>query len=118
MTTVYRWQDDEGRGPYRPGFSRAWVDPLHEIKNPAMFTEFGVGVVGKALPGEGLGCAFRTVEQMKAWFSEGEQERLRFFGYTFVALEADRIVAESERQLVFARRKPFRFGATPVEVPA
>lgn len=31
--TLYRLQDHEGRGPYRPGFSDTWIDPDNDGSN-------------------------------------------------------------------------------------
>jgi hypothetical protein len=104
--TVYRWQDKDGRGPYRPGTTQFWADADNQAKNPAFYREFGMDIVWQRRPREVLGCAFRTIEQMNRWFTEDEQLRMRLLGYEFGTLEADRILAESERQLVFACRRP------------
>lgn len=113
--TVYRWQDAEGRGPYRPGFSHVWKDVGHDLRNPSFMEEFGLSVVNKRGPDEHLGCAFRSADQMRQWFSEQERELIRFYGYEFVEMHADRVLAESPRQLVIARRRPFRFGVRVLE---
>ena len=104
---VYRWQDAEGRGPYRPGVPQYWADDANQAKNPAFFQEFGMDIVKTVRPGETFGCGFRTTEQMRQWFNEAERQRMRLLGYRFGWLDVDRIVAESEKQLVFARRIPF-----------
>lgn len=116
--TVYRWQDSDGRGPYRPGMSHYWSDEDHGERNPPFFEEFGLDIVKQAKPDECMGCAFRTPAQMLEWFNQSERERLRLMGYVFVSMEVDRVIAESERQLVFARRKPLRIGVAEVESTA
>jgi len=39
---VYRVQDKEGRGPWRPGFSQIWVETrLDHMFLPPWYVEFG-----------------------------------------------------------------------------
>ena len=117
MTRVFRVQDFHGRGPYRPGTSHRWTDAGHEARNPTFFEEFP-GIVDKINyygHRENTGCAFRTLDQLRAWFSEAERARLAGLGYRIVSMNADRVIAESKNQIVFGRRKHFSRGA--VEVP-
>lgn len=107
---LYRWQDKEGRGPYRPGMSHYWADQENQSNNPPFFEEFGAGITKECRPGEAMGCAFRTVEQMRQWFTEEERQRMRLMGYEFGRMDVDRVIAESDRQVVFARRRPLRHG--------
>lgn len=107
---IYRWQDKEGRGPYRPGLSLYWKEADHEQRNPAMHAEFGVDIYANLAAGQHYGCGFRSPEQMHRWFTADEQQRMRVLGYEFGSMQVDRIVAESDRQLVFARRRPLRHG--------
>lgn len=110
---VFRVQDAEGRGPYRPGYSHTWTDADHD-RNPPMFDEFGWPANDKISdlwnPNETGGCAFRTLEQLHKWFSPTERARLERSGYSIVTLSVDRIIAESDRQLVFGRIRPLRNG--------
>jgi hypothetical protein len=115
---LYRWQDKDGRGPYRPGMSRYWADQDNQANNPPFFQEFGMDITKQCRPGEAMGCAFRTIEQMRQWFTDAERQRMRLMGYEFGCMEADRVIAESERQVVFARRKPFRLGFTLLDSEA
>lgn len=105
---VYRWQDENGRGPYKPGFSHVWTDPDHNIRNPSIMEEFGMKLWSR-IPNEykHRGCAFQSLDQMNKWFSAEEQEKLRNHNYTLVTIDADRIIAMSKRQCVIACRKPF-----------
>ncbi len=34
-------QDENGRGPFRPGIQRSWADADHDKRNRAFFDEFG-----------------------------------------------------------------------------
>jgi hypothetical protein len=108
MTQIYRVQDSEGRGPYRPGKSYRWTDEDH-YRNPPFYVEFGwtVGSIAKRWhAGEVGGCGFRSIEALKHWFSDSERSKLDALGYSIVSMKADRIIAESRNQLVFARRTP------------
>lgn len=110
--TVYRIQDAEGRGPYRPGFSHRWVDGDHD-RNPPFMVEFDwplSSIPGRWLPGENGGCAFRSLEALRRWFSPSECEKLETLGYSIVSMTVDRVIAESDRQLVFGRWKKLSRG--------
>ena len=117
---VYRVQDREGRGPWRPGFSVKWLDDSDVPLPPSFCDEFGwrpADVRGMWRPGEFGGSACRTVEQLSRWFTPTEQERLRRYGYSIVMMTVDRVLAESENQVVFARRTPLREGVVVVPWP-
>ncbi len=105
---VYRVQDGEGRGPWRPGFSHRWVEdrPDHENLLPWPM-EFG-RVDRRLLYGEAAGSACRTLEQLRRWFTPSEYRTLQRYGYRAVRLEAGRILAEGPTQCVFGRAKPLR----------
>jgi len=109
---VYRVQDAEGRGPYRPGFSHRWADSDGPIMLP-FYEEFGwslTSIPGRFLPGEFAGCGFRALDHLYRWFSPTECQRLSGFGYVIVFLYVDRVLAESAHQVVFARRRPLTDG--------
>ena len=111
MSFVYRVQDGSGRGPYRPGFSHLWTDVTHALRNPTYFAELGwepSEMADKFATYEKGGCGKRTVEQLRRWFSEAERARLNARGYSIVRMKVDRILAESDRQLVFARKTPLK----------
>lgn len=108
MTTIYRVQDAEGRGPYRPGTSHLWTDDDHD-RNPPFFIEFGWPIASipfKWLRDENGGCGFRDLDQLSEWFSPNERRKLAARHFLIVRMDADRIIAESSRQLVFGRSKP------------
>ena len=110
---VYRIQDGAGRGPYRPGTSHLWTDDDH-WRNPPFYTELGwqsAEISTKFKHGENGGCGFRSIEQLNRWFSPAEQRKLAERGYVIVQMTADRIVAETRTQVVFARKRPLWTGA-------
>lgn len=116
MITVYRVQDRAGRGPWKPGFSAQWVEyrPDHDLLIP-WYRQFG-WVNERAIVGMHVGCGYRTVEQLRRWFTPSEYAKLQGFGYRVVQLEVGRILGESDIQLVFERARPLREAATPVDL--
>lgn len=113
MSVVLRVQDREGRGPYRPGCSHIWADE-HGTPLPTWMEEFGVSVLRHQRDGEAFGSGFKALKQCTRWFSKTECERLQLLGYSIVSLDMCRIIAESERQVVFARKMPFRMATTVI----
>lgn len=115
-TTVFRVQDKEGRGPFRPGFSHRWLDEDgREDERPPIYVELGMGIFNRILTGESAGCACLSLDALLRWFTPAELERLEGFGYHVVSLDADRIIAESKTQVLFGRAKPLRTGATRIK---
>jgi hypothetical protein len=111
MIRILRIQDAEGRGPYKPGMSRHWVDADGPPPPPTWMQEFG-DVRAQCAPDECMGCGCRSLEQLFKWFTPTERVRLRALGYSIVVMWVDRIIAESENQVVFARKKPLAQSAT------
>lgn len=106
--TLYRVQDAEGRGPFRPGFSRSWRDE-HGPSLPPIYDELGIAFdkLRTLVPfGMAAGCACRSMEELRRWFSRAELRRLARHGYSVVAFEPDHILAETPTQVLFAMRAP------------
>jgi hypothetical protein len=124
QTTIYRIQDQDGRGPYKPGFSKNWTDPDARclIGAPLFATymeEFPwvqnkINLLSDVMGGS-FGCGFRTMQQLHRWFTKDELEKLFRFGYSIVEIQPDRILAESENQLVFWCKQPLRHVAKVLE---
>jgi len=105
---IYRVQDSEGRGPWRPGFSLSWVEsrPDHDLLKP-MYGDLDSSKIYNAMRmGEHWGCGCRTAEKLKRWINQSEYEKLLGFGYKSVILNIDRILDESDIQTLFSRRTP------------
>ena len=118
---VFRVQDREGRGPFKPGFSKMWCDddfaPGQE-NLPTFLEEFGFDIIDRlGKPGEYYGSAVRTIAEICRWFSATERARLASLDYNIVSLRANRILAESKNQLLIARRAPLANGAIIVSWP-
>jgi hypothetical protein len=100
---VCRIQDAEGRGPYRPGFSRHWSE--RETGPDPVFVAFP-GIMARARQivdqrGGAVGCAFRSIREAMYWFSSTEILTLAKLGYSLCWVEAEEILAENADQLVF-----------------
>jgi len=118
MDTIFRIQDHEGRGPWRPGFSKKWVDVLGPPPPPPYFEEFPNWQELIKLPKQaGLhhGCGCRSIEQMRRWFTKNEMWKLRRLGFAIVTMDVDEIIAESDNQVIFARLKSLNKDVTLYE---
>lgn len=105
---VLRIQDADGRGPFKPGFSKKWIDDDGPPQPKPWTLEFP-GLLKRMNDREAhYGCACRTVEQIREWFTPSELVRLHIFGYRLVSMTVDEVLAESRHQLVFKRLKPLR----------
>ena len=103
---VFRVQDNDGRGPFKPGFSSVWVEPRDDHDNlPPWYYEFG-RVDKSAIAGMTIGSACTSEDQLKRWFTESEYKKLLSFRYKSVKLEAS-VLAESDVQCFVQRSKPF-----------
>ena len=116
MITVYRVQDKDGRGPWKPGFSHRWVEDRddHDVLIP-WYQEFG-RVERLAIAGMHLGCGCRTIEQLRRWFTLKEYKKLVEFGYRAVSMGCGRALGESDIQVVFERSRPLREAVTPISL--
>lgn len=115
---MYRVQDDEGRGPWRPGFSQRWVEDRPASEFAALQpwpSEFGP-VHLRAIFGMHLGCGCTSIVQLRRWFTPTEYRRLLSFGYRAVRMGVGRVLAESAIQCVFERAKPLTQDVEAVEL--
>ncbi len=102
--TVFRVQHSDGRGPWSPGFSFVWTDPDRTDLPPTWMEEFP-GL--KQKPNVFHGCGCKDLMQLRKWFNGYEAKTLSELGFYIARIEADRIIAESENQLVFTTLRPF-----------
>ena len=105
-TTVYRIQDNDGRGPWKPGFSHKWVidRPDHDNLLPWYFE---MGPVHEQIrPGFFWGTGCLNIHQLKRWFTKKEYKKLKRLGYMAVMFDVDRLVGKSNIQCVFERMEP------------
>lgn len=113
-TVVFRVQDRDGRGPWKPGFSECWVEDRDDHDNlKPWYQEMGM-VHRLGIAGMHMGTACESLEQLRRWFTKSEYRTLRRYGYQAVQMEVRRILGKSETQLVFERSNPNNVGCRPV----
>lgn len=105
---VYRIQDLQGRGPFKPGFSHRWVEDREDHENlipwPVQFPH----ILRNLKYYKHVACSCETVEQLKRWFNPNEYRRLQIYGYEAVTMQVDQILGRSDIQCVIERRRPLR----------
>lgn len=107
---IWRVQDAEGRGPFRPGFTKTWKTD-HGLNLPPIFVE--LNIAPEQLPAlcprgmhVGIGCD--SWLQLMKWFSHRELETLAKAGFGVVNFEPKRIIARTRTQVLFAHDLPLR----------
>jgi len=118
MEIIYRIQDSDGRGPFKPGFSHQWINFRKDHRNLRTWAEeFGFEFVrDQIIVGETFGCGCKNLDQLKRWFDKSEYEKLKKFGYKAVKMKIDRIIAESEIQCVFGRTYPLNMDVKTIQL--
>lgn len=117
--TVYRVHDAEGRGPWRPGFSRTWVEdrPDHANLKPWPM-EFGTAFMRRIRPTDHCGVGCLTIEGLRRWFTPSEWATLRLHGYRAVIIHGARVLAHSDIQAVFTIDHPLDMAGTGFDLYA
>lgn len=113
---VYRMQDHEGRGPFKPGFTKEWSEDREDLDNLTSILKDWHKVKPKLLKGYHVGCACKSLEQLQRWFTPTEYERLLGHGYKVVSLKPGMILLETEVQVVFQRKLPLTQGIEEVDL--
>lgn len=112
MSRVFRIQDREGRGPFRPGFSLQWLDDdiADRVRLPSWIEEFGENAFAHA-PADAHGfSAVRTLDALRGWFTDAERPRLYAHGYKVVEVPDAYILHESPHQVLCYRHRPLCVG--------
>ena len=111
---LYRIQDSDGRGPWRPGFSARWID--HEKDDstcPPMKVEFpDWRAAVRSAKRRGLvhfGCCAIGTSGIRMWFNDAEIRRLRAFGYHMVDASALTTICRGRSQVIAASRFPLAY---------
>ena len=106
---IFRVQDADGRGPWKPGFSSQWMDRTRDEWLPPIYDELNIHPhhLGRLVPrGMNAGCGCRTMDGLRRWFSRAELRRLSRHGYSVVRVVPDKILAETPTQVLFGCFKP------------
>jgi hypothetical protein len=119
LESVYRVQDIEGRGPYRPGLSQKWCDPTGPANVP-WWLEIGetIGAAHARMADRSMhyGCGFATLEQLHSWFTPRELRTLDRLGFKLVRISPDAIIALTPTQVVFGSRPPLASAAPRISL--
>ena len=110
MSLVYRIQDADGRGPWKPGFSHKWSD-LDNKTDSELARLKPMFFVPPRNAHCGVGCT--SLKQLRLWFNETEYFRLLDFGYKCVRLDVQ-ILQATDVQCAFAKSRPLNLGAAEV----
>lgn len=105
---VIRVQDRFGRGPYRPGVPAQWSDP-NGFDCPPWWIELGIAMEDGHASMNGpyhFGCAFQSRSHLDRWFTGRELRSLDRLGYRLAAVQADIVLFETPRQIVFGSSSP------------
>ena len=114
---VFRIQDRQGRGPWKPGFSHRWIRLQPNYDLVPWFEEWpGFDPVKEKVRREVIGTGCKTVEQLKRWFDRSEYTTLRILGYHAVKISGVRPLRESDNQVVFGREKPLNRDVEIIEL--
>ncbi len=112
---VYRVQDAQGRGPWRPGFSEKWVTFRNDLENLPPFYLENPDALNSLPPNMHYGCGCTTLERLRRWILKEEYETLLAHSFRCVALVVDAMV-ETPTQVLFARALPLTDGATVIRL--
>lgn len=115
---VYRVQDRDGRGPFKPGFSQVWFEDRTDEEYAALapWPLECISAIRKASFGKVGGFACETLDQLRRWFTPNEYKTLLQHGYRAVKLEADAVLARSETQCAFVRSRPLQIGVEEINL--
>lgn len=118
--TIYRIQDNRGRGPFSPGFTCLWFDDRSEDE-AALLAPFEMRDVHNAITTRprhcrhmGYGC--RDLATLRRWFLPNEYLFLLSHGFEAVELPDCMILLEAPLQVMFARRRPLAMDARPFDL--
>lgn len=115
MSRIYRIQDADGRGPYRPGFTHVWQDDEGPV-NPPMPVPVIMALRAAMPRHHHMGFGFVSLEQLRQWFTVPELRKLHVLGYVIAEMGATGILRRDEKQVVFHRRFPFTEGIRVVQL--
>jgi hypothetical protein len=109
----------DGRGPWRPGFSKKWLDNSRtdeEYRRLPLWTkEFDRWKILREAGHEYVGCGCVSPEQLRLWFTPLEYSRLIALGFLAVQFTDARLLAQSDVQCVFSRKKPLYDDVKPFD---
>lgn len=110
MDPILRFQDKEGRGPFRPGLPALWGDAEGDSP-PTIFDDFPDMIPKLAKyreKGLHLGCACVGMAGILAYFTGAEIGRLKNLGFNLHRAPHSTVIAQSQSQVLIAVPKPLK----------
>lgn len=112
---IYRIEKHLGGGPYRSIDSTKWqADTMWwEDRSPGPHSDLPTWADLSRRDRLKCSFGFRTLSQLRRWFTTEERKSLKTHGYRIVRLLAEKIVDESEQQVAFipakSPKQPFQY---------
>lgn len=121
MITIFRYQDNDGRGPFKPGMTDRWLvdhksKPIGLIEVDPMKVRRAIYMFSKLNRGEhhfGFGC--KTLDDLFRWFIPEERKYLKTLGYQIVSVRGHLILG-NESEVLFSRRYPLKDKAVTLTI--
>jgi len=113
---LYRVEMPDGRGPYNSDAPSHDYDEEAETHKPVLSIEgLGYDDIFRYAADRPKRFAFRTIDQLRRWFSLKECKSLKRLGYVIGTYDVDKndIVVSTPCQIVFFKDKATRTGALP-----
>ena len=110
MTPILRYQDRQGRGPFRPGMTAQWADTTGDSP-PTVFEEFPqlLDILPRLHDRKlHVGCACEGRDGIDRYFTASEQARLARLGYRLHRVPTSTVIMRSDSQVVFAWHRPLK----------
>ena len=110
MLPILRYQDKDGRGPFRPGIPAQWADSEGQSP-PSVFQEFPgfMDILPKIHARRmNVGCACVGERGIDAYFTASEQKKLKRLGYRLHRVPKNAVILTGRTQVVFATPMPLR----------
>lgn len=107
---VYRVQDKEGRGPFKPGLTRHWlIYNKGKDKLIPWYAGMNSEQIKALLSGRGaIGTACISIKDLCKWFSKKEYSTLLKHGYRSIYLDINEedVLFKDDNQILFNRDIP------------
>ncbi len=115
--TIYRIQDKNGRGPWKPGQSYKWVRRRPDASLQPWYVDWPkFQPMAEMTPGEVCGTGCQSLDQLRRWFNRDEYNTLRILGYRAVEITGARVLRANNRQVVFACPHGLNEGAKELDL--
>ncbi len=104
MGTVYRVQNENGKGPYRVGLSGVSAELYDALRTHQKPTHPRPRYDGcNFMLKENMLCGFESMESLRTWFNKHELKLMRQSGFEIHTLYNVEIVATLSRQVIFTK---------------